>query len=131
MDQSRSYKRKWQCFYCKKFFLCRSAYDNHERTHTGEKPFRCNVCGRCFGHQGNLKQHMHIHRDVKPHVCDVCGRGFTRSNRLRDHKRSHQYELYMHTKVQWTTAQKVTAENRTELSPVSSNATSDENQETS
>ncbi len=79
---------------------------------------------------------MHIHRDVKPHVCDVCGRGFTRSNRLRDHKRSHQYEVYMHTKVQWRDAQNVATESRAELSPVSSNAfeesvASDENQETS
>ena len=95
-----------QCFYCKKFFACRSTYENHKRTHTGEKPFQCNVCGRCFGHQGNLKQHLHIHRDVKPHVCDICGRGFTRSNRLRDHKRAHQYELYMRTNVPWTTTQK-------------------------
>lgn len=98
-ETKREYK-KWQCLYCMKSFLCRSALENHERTHTGEKPFQCTDCGRCFSHQGNLKQHLHIHRDVKPHICDICGKGFTRSNRLRDHKLAH--EVSSDKNIEWT-----------------------------
>ena len=51
----------YACRYCKKMFPVPAKVVNHERIHTGERPFSCQICGKSFAEKGTLKRHQIIH----------------------------------------------------------------------
>src|SRR5277367_1162014 len=44
--QSNEREKKYECDTCGKRFQAPSHVKNHERSHTGEKPFKCGECGK-------------------------------------------------------------------------------------
>ena len=50
--------------YCPKRFTQKSHVDQHERIHTGSKPFACQFCGRQFRQRSQQLGHeaTHLHR---------------------------------------------------------------------
>ncbi|XP_064460674.1 zinc finger protein 184-like isoform X2 [Ornithodoros turicata] len=61
----------------------------HERSHTGEKPFKCSYCDYASTRNCHLKDHERIHTGEKPYKCDVCDYSASRKHHLRDHLKTH------------------------------------------
>eukprot|EP00397_Hematodinium_sp_SG-2012_P037398 GEMP01040528.1.p1 GENE.GEMP01040528.1~~GEMP01040528.1.p1 ORF type:complete len:394 (-),score=88.50 GEMP01040528.1:620-1801(-) len=81
------------CSECEREFTRKQRYEDHLRTHTGERPFVCSVedCKKTFKRQAHLDRHKSSHEDViLPFVCTAgCGKSFTTKQRLNKHLLSH------------------------------------------
>ncbi|CAG9532917.1 unnamed protein product [Cercopithifilaria johnstoni] len=64
--------------------------EEHQNSHTGEKPFECNMCKARFNRRSTLWNHKRIHSDDKPFECNVCRMTFKWKNSLKCHKEMHQ-----------------------------------------
>lgn len=59
-------ERKFKCSYsnCTKAFNFKLHLENHERTHSGEKPFKCNKCPAKFKQSYQLTTHKRKHETI-------------------------------------------------------------------
>ena len=53
--------RAYSCRYCKKIFINKGHWKEHERIHTGEKSYSCKYCPKAFEQSSGLTRHELIH----------------------------------------------------------------------
>ena len=77
------------CKHCDKCFSNPSACKQHERTHTGEKPYLCKHCNKSFNKSSNCRRHEQTHTGERPYTCKHCNKGFSRSSDCKRHEEIH------------------------------------------
>ena len=66
-----------------------SHFIQHQRIHTGAKPYECNTSRKAFSHKDTLTQHHKILSGEKPSMCSSCGKAFTHKDVLVEHQKIH------------------------------------------
>ena len=77
------------CQYCPRTFKKRSQLRNHERVHTGEKPYLCNQCGKGFKILSGLRAHEDRHKGLKRYKCTECPKAYANPSALQEHLDAH------------------------------------------
>ncbi|CRL04852.1 CLUMA_CG017905, isoform A [Clunio marinus] len=79
-------ERKFRCSHadCHKAFNFKLHLENHERTHTGDKPFKCKQCEASFKQSYQLTLHIRKHQGII-HECSKCKLKFSLKSQLDKH----------------------------------------------
>ncbi|KAH9971433.1 hypothetical protein BGW80DRAFT_1322403 [Lactifluus volemus] len=87
-----SSKRIYQCTFdgCEKSYTKPSRLEEHERSHTGDRPFVCTTCNKSYLRETHLQAHVrsHLPKSDRPFVCEEsdCDKRFWTAQHLKVHK---------------------------------------------
>lgn len=78
---------KYKCTFCPRKLETQKQLNDHENTHTGNRPHQCRVCNKAFASHNTLVSHVKLHADDKRHKCSICEKKFARNAELEHHTR--------------------------------------------
>lgn len=81
--------KEYSCAFCPRKLASKVARDEHQRTHTDERPHVCDVCNKAFRQRASLSVHKRFHSKNFWFHCRLCNRGFLRKQDLERHELTH------------------------------------------
>ncbi|KAM6466256.1 uncharacterized protein PHA67_012148 isoform 2-T2 [Liasis olivaceus] len=66
----------YHCDVCGKDIKYQSNFREHQRIHTGERPYQCKRCEKTFTRCADLIKHRLVHSAQRPFRCRICGKRF-------------------------------------------------------
>ncbi|CAL1696061.1 unnamed protein product [Somion occarium] len=97
-DVQRKRRKQYACTLegCNKIYSKPSRLAEHQRSHTGDRPFICAVCDKRYLRESHLQAHSrsHLPSSAKPFVCEEaeCGKRFWTAQHLHVHSELHKGE---------------------------------------
>ncbi|KAJ7128998.1 hypothetical protein C8R43DRAFT_689581 [Mycena crocata] len=88
-------KKRYKCTHsgCDKAYTKPSRLEEHERSHSGQRPFLCETCGKSYLRETHLHAHArsHLPHSDRPFACPEleCGKRFWTAQHLRIHSDWH------------------------------------------
>ncbi|KAA1477311.1 hypothetical protein DENSPDRAFT_875196 [Dentipellis sp. KUC8613] len=85
-------KKRYHCTFdgCKKAYSKPSRLEEHERSHTGERPYVCTTCSKSYLRETHLQAHArsHLPQSERPFACDEpdCDKRFWTAQHLKAHE---------------------------------------------
>ncbi|OBZ81879.1 Transcription factor IIIA [Choanephora cucurbitarum] len=92
-EPNKRRKTSYDCQYCDKSYRKPSKLTEHERSHTGERPFVCTFqgCEKAYFRSTHLKVHEKSHLNIKDYHCSFegCDAAFSTRQHLQRHEKIH------------------------------------------
>ena len=85
-------KKDLKCKFCDYETWSKQMFEEHVRTHTGEKPEICKFCGQGFKQKRTRENHERLHTGEKPFQCNFCSSCFAQRTGLNVHVQTHHKE---------------------------------------
>lgn len=85
IEHKQKLQPQYMCNYCSYSTLKHHLLEEHQRQHTGERPFECLQCDYKAARRGQLLRHSRIHLGLKPYTCPYCNYQCNNQENMRKH----------------------------------------------